>query len=134
MTESSLLWKNAGVMVPCLFGHSGHTQPDGGLSTSVYRKPPHTDLYLQWDSHHATAAKYSVVSTLHHRTRTVCSNPQLLQKEEDYLQRILQENKYPIWALNMVKIEINIPSNQDHKRRNKTPMPVLHLATRGPSC
>ena len=32
-------------------------QPYGGLSTSVYRKPTQTDLYLQWDSHHTIAAK-----------------------------------------------------------------------------
>ena len=42
---------------------------DGSLSTKVHRKPTHTDLYLQWDSHHTTAAKYSAVSTLHHRPK-----------------------------------------------------------------
>ena len=28
-------------------------QSDGSLMTTVYRKPNHTDQYLQWDSHHA---------------------------------------------------------------------------------
>ena len=37
---------------------------DGSLSTSVYRKPTHTDLYLQWDSHHTLTSKYSVIGTL----------------------------------------------------------------------
>ena len=30
---------------------------DGSLSTTVYRKPTHTYLYLQWDSHHTVSAK-----------------------------------------------------------------------------
>ena len=35
-------------------------QPDNTFSTSVYRKPIHTDLYLQWDSnHHITAKVFS---------------------------------------------------------------------------
>ena len=68
---------------------------DGRLSTTVYRKPTHTDLYLQWDSHHTISSKYSVVGTLHHRVWTVCSNPQLLQQEEDYLSRVLARCKYP---------------------------------------
>ena len=34
---------------------------DGSLSTSVYRKPTHTDLYLQWESHHTLPSKYSVI-------------------------------------------------------------------------
>ena len=30
---------------------------DGNLSTSLYRKPTHTDLYLQWDGHHTLTSK-----------------------------------------------------------------------------
>ena len=33
-------------------------QPDNSLLTSVNRKPKHTDLYQQWDSHHHLSAKY----------------------------------------------------------------------------
>ena len=52
-------------------------EQDGSLSTKVYRKPTHTDLYLQWD--HTVSAKYSVVGTLYHRAETICSSPLLLQ-------------------------------------------------------
>ena len=54
---------------------------DGSLSISLYRKPTHTDQYLQWDSHHHLSAKFSVIQTLSHRVSTVCSNPELLQKK-----------------------------------------------------
>ena len=36
---------------------------DGSITTSVFRKPTHTDLYMQWDSHHAISSKYSVIGT-----------------------------------------------------------------------
>ena len=42
---------------------------EGRLETSVYRKPTHTDQYLQWDSHHPISSKYSVVGTLYHRAK-----------------------------------------------------------------
>ena len=51
---------------------------DGSLTTSVFRKPTHTDLYMQWDSHHAITLKYSAIGTLHHRANTICSSPELL--------------------------------------------------------
>ena len=58
-------------------------EADGSLSITVYRKPTHTDQYLQWDSHHHLSVKFSVIQTLSHRASTVCSNPELLQKENN---------------------------------------------------
>ena len=60
-------------------------QEDGSIMTAVYRKPTHTDMYLHWDSYHHLAAKYSVINTLRHRAKTVCTSKQLLEKEEDHL-------------------------------------------------
>ena len=38
-------------------------EANGSLSITVYRKPTHTDQYLQWDSHHNLSAKFSVINT-----------------------------------------------------------------------
>ena len=88
---------------------------DGRLQTSVYRKPTHTNLYLQWDSHHTIPSKYSVAGTLYHRAKTICSNQEMLLKEEQHLFQALEKCKYPTWALNRVKMRCQNPSN---KRRN----------------
>ena len=94
---------------------------DGNLSTSVFRKPTHTDLYLKWDSHHTLTAKYSVIGILQHRAQTICSNPQLLQKEEEHLQSALRKCKYPNWALNKIKIKAKKPAtNKDQTNRTNT--------------
>ena len=53
------------------------SQPNKSLITSVYRKPTHTDLCLHWDSHHHLSAKFSVVTILKHRAKTVCSSNHL---------------------------------------------------------
>ena len=60
---------------------------DENLFITVYRKPIHTEQYLQWDSHHHLSAKFSVINTLNHRAQTVCSNPELLYKEKDHLRK-----------------------------------------------
>ena len=78
-------------------------EEDGSLKTSVYRKKTHTDLYLQWDSHHTIPSKYSVAGTLFHRANTICSTPQLLQEEEEHLFRALTRCKYPTWAIKELK-------------------------------
>ena len=62
-------------------------EADGTLSITVYRRPTHTDLYLQWDSHHHLSAKFSVIHTLSHRATTVCSKPELIQQEKDHLKK-----------------------------------------------
>ena len=40
-------------------------------------------------SHHHLSAKFSVINTLTHRAKTVCSNPELLHKEMDHLRKAL---------------------------------------------
>ena len=81
--------------------------------------PTHTDLYMQWDSNHAISAKYSVIGTLHHRANTISSSPELLQKEEQHLKKVLTRCKYPDWAINRVKIKMRTPA-QRNKQKKKT--------------
>ena len=89
---------------------------NGRLNTSVYRKVTHTDQYLHWDGHHAISSKYSVVGTLFHRARTVCSTPGGLQKEMKHLHQSLSRCNYPDWAINRVKLRTT--SSQTKKKSN----------------
>ena len=104
---------------------------DRSLSTTVYRKPTHTDLYLHWDSQHTLPSKYSVIGTLHNRARTICSNPQLLKQEEDHLHRALTKCKYPAWALNRIKIKsrnpIQMKSSNSKKNTGTDNIQKLHV-------
>ena len=52
-------------------------QSDGSLQTKVYRKPTHTNQYLQLDSHHAMSNKYSVISSLLHRAKDLLEEEQM---------------------------------------------------------
>ena len=85
-------------------------QEDGTFTTSVYRKPTHTDQYLQWDRHHNLACKYSVINTITYRAKAVCSNSKLLEGEMKHLYEVLQQCKYPKWAINKVL------KQQEHRR------------------
>ena len=96
-------------------------ETDGTLSITVYRKPTHTDQYLQWDSNHHLSAKFSVIHTLSHRASTMCSKPELLQQEKDHLRKALTKCKYPKWALDKVE-----------KRLNRSTRPATDGGTTGP--
>ena len=112
-------------------------KPGGSLTTTVFRKPTHTDQYLPWESHHAISAKYSVASTLLYRVRAVCSTIQHLQEEQEHLQNVLTRCKYPMWALNRIKGKIRalnhpeeskrVPSNQ--QETVPTPTKMLYSGT-----
>ena len=101
-------------------------EDDGSLSITVYRKPTHTDQYLQWDSHHHLSAKVSVIQTLSHRASTVCSNPELLQKEKDHLRKALTKCKYPKWALDKVEKRLNRSSSQVNDGGNNNAQSANH--------
>ena len=91
---------------------------DGSLTTSVYRKTTHTDLYLQWDSHYTIPSKYSVAGTPFHRAFTVCSTPQLLQ-EEEHLFSALTRCKSPTRTIKRARMSSQ-NSNNIRTRTNQT--------------
>ena len=78
----------------------------------MYRKLTHTEQYLQWDSHHHLAARFSVIHTLSNRVQTICSNPELLHKEKTHCRNVLTQCKYPKWALDKVERRLNKPSSE----------------------
>jgi hypothetical protein len=68
---------------------------DGSFTTSVYRKPTHSDRYLHFSSDHPLQQKLSAIHTLKLRANTYCSNHDLLEKELSHLRRTFVENGYP---------------------------------------
>ena len=96
---------------------------EGRLKTTVFRKPTHTNQYLHWDSHHGIPSKYSMIGTLFHRAKTICSGPHQLQKEEEHFYNSLKRCKYPTWALNRVKLWSQSPAPKKNKGNNKNSDP-----------
>ena len=74
-------------------------EPDNTFSTTVYRKPTHTDQYLHWDSNHHITAKQSVYNTLAHRAKMISSTQDKMDRELLHI-RTAQHCQFPEWALN----------------------------------
>ena len=92
---------------------------DGSLETKVYRKPTHTNQYLQYDSHHAITNKYSIISTLLHRAKHICSNQHLLKEEQTNIKKALTACKYPNWAISRMKLKIDAPKARQNNKNNR---------------
>ena len=95
-------------------------EQNGTFSIGVYRKPTHTDLYLPWDNNHNLSAKYSVIKTLTHRAYTICSTPNLLEKELNHLEEALGHCKYPKWAIKKVFKQQQQQQRKENKHRPRT--------------
>jgi len=72
---------------------------DSSLGHKVYRKPTHTNLYLQHSSHHHPANKQSVLKSLTDRARTLCDQDSL-QQELDFLTSVFKMNGYSPQQIN----------------------------------
>ena len=70
-------------------------EPDGRLTTSVYRKPTHTDQYLAYESHHPQSVKRGIVNCLYDRASRLVTKPSVISKEKKYLSSVFVSNGYP---------------------------------------
>ena len=92
------------------------TRNNGSLFINVYRKPTHTDRYLDYNSHHGKQHKVSTAQTLLHRAATLPNTNEGKQLERKHVTNTLISNGYPKKFIQQVE------SNRV-KRQNRTPLP-----------
>ena len=89
---------------------------DGSMQTSVYRKPTHTDVYLNWNAHAPNIWKTATVRSLVKRAFTICSNDTSLNAELNHLTNVFTKyNEYPM------KVIKNIIQNEKNKSTTVEP-------------
>ena len=89
------------------------------LCPYVYTGNPHIQTSIYSGTVTITSLpSLSVIQTPSHRASTVCSNPELLQKEKEHLRKALTKCNYPKWALDKVEKRLNKSSSQVNDRGN----------------
>ena len=73
-------------------------EEDGSVSFRVYRKPTHTDQYLQFQSHHPLVHKLAVIRTLFYRADTIVSDLSEQRQEKQHIKSALRTCGYPDWV------------------------------------
>jgi hypothetical protein len=71
------------------------TRNNGSLNVNVYRKPTHTDRYLDYNSHHDKQHKISTARTLLHRAAHLPNTNEGKQEDFDSVFDALRSNGYP---------------------------------------
>ena len=68
---------------------------NGKLSREVYRKPTHTNRYVQFESHHPMSVKAGIVKGLVERALKVSSDSMARDRELNHISETMQLNGYP---------------------------------------
>ena len=77
------------------------TRENGKLNIDVYRKPTHTDRYLDYNSHHQHKHKVSTARTLI-RALTLPNTEERRDDELKYVKNALRANNYPLRTINNI--------------------------------
>ena len=93
-------------------------QPDGSIKVEIYRKPTHTDQYLNFTSNHPLEHKLGVIHTLFHRADTVVTDPEAIDQEKDFISNALSKCGYPKWAFDKVKKKQQDDNKSTDKNEN----------------
>ena len=93
------------------------------METCVYRKPTHTDVYLNWNAHAPNIRKTSTVRSLMKRAFKVRSNDISLNNELNHLETVFTNNNdYPKRVItNIIKSEKEKTDTSDEPITNDEP-------------
>ena len=95
------------------------------LDVTVYRKPTHTDRYLDFQSHHPSHVKRGLLRCLYDRARSITTRQDNLKKEECHLAKVMKQNGYH----NAFIRSSSVPSRQNVE---VTEAPLLEEGRRSP--
>ncbi len=107
-----------------------HPSPDGSIpfldvlihndkSTSVYRKPTHTNLYTKYSSCTTNSSKNSVIRSLTRRAYNVCS-PQHLDAELQTVRHVCFQNGFPPLIITNIMDEVRRKFLNPSRRQSLT--------------
>ena len=95
-------------------------------TTSVYRKPTHTNLYTHYSSSTPQSSKNSIISSLTRRAHNICS-PCHLEAELQIIKHTLLCNGFPLNRinLNMARTQKNLKIKKSPKKKSTTSANIL---------
>ena len=77
-----------------------HRKMDGTTKISIYRKPTHTDQYLDWNSNHHISQKAGIFKTFQHRIDTLITEEEDKETERKHVKKALKRCGHPNWTMN----------------------------------
>ena len=98
---------------------------DASIDTKVYRKPTHTDQYLNWNSNHHLEHKRSVVRSLVQRAETIPSTEEYRKEEMEHVKKALAANGYQSWILKIPKKKERNTNTAERSSGNRIPSIAL---------
>ena len=101
-------------------------EADGRLTTSVYRKPTHTDQYLAYDSHHPQSVTRGIVKCLYDRVKHIVTKPSVISKEKNHLSSVHVSNGYPLSFLQKITKTRKPNSNEEPTTESTAVLPYVN--------
>ena len=89
-------------------------------STSIYRKPTHTNAYTHYNTCSPQAHKDSIIRSLTRRAYTLCS-PQHLQSELEFLKNTFLGNGYPLSHILLIMDQTRRSIGKPYRQRHNNP-------------
>lgn len=102
-----------------------HRGDHGQLTTTVYRKPTHTDQYLDFTSDHPLSTKVGVARTLLTRADKLCSSDSDKAKEKTHVRNALRRCNYPDWVIRKAETSRSRPGRQEETGEQPTAFTTL---------
>ena len=98
---------------------------NGTFEIKLYRKPTHTNRYLDFNSNHPLCQKLSVAQSLFHRAEELSSNKNDKCKEFNFIRKVLHSNNYPPHVLQRARSVRNVAKKSAQNPKGYASIPYI---------